>query len=106
MKQECRFQVQTIFAIFERLNWLRTQAHPRFNDKTHLFKIIAALSQLLDKLVARDLGYKEVDLLEMIRWCVIDYFQNTQHLNYDLNSPINKILDRIKKYGNAHPLSE
>jgi hypothetical protein len=107
MKQECKFQLQTIFAIFERLNWLDNVAFPQSQSEFGLLKIVTALSQLLDKIVAKELGYEEIDLESILRWCVVDYLQKTQYLiNYGLNLPINKILSRIEKYSDSRPLSE
>jgi hypothetical protein len=107
MKQECKFQLQTIFAIFERLNWLDNVAFPQSQSEFGLLKIVTALSQLLDKIVAKELGYEEIDLESILRWCLVDYLQKTQYLiNYGLNLPINKILSRIEKYSDSRPLSE
>jgi Domain of unknown function (DUF4132) len=107
MKQVCKFQLTTIFAILERLNWLDSIAFPQSQSETELINVVIALSQLLDKLIAKDLGYEEIDLTAIIRWCVIDYLQKTQYLiNYGLNLPTNKILSRIEKYGDSHLLSE
>lgn len=82
-------------------------AFPQSQSETELINVVTALSQLLDKLVAKDLGYEEIDLTVIIRWCVIDYLQKTQYLiNYGLNLPVSKILSRIEKYGDSHLLSE
>jgi Domain of unknown function (DUF4132) len=107
IKQVSKFQLTTIFAIFERLNWLDSIAFPQSQSETRLTNVVTALSQLLDKLVAKDLGYEEIDLTEILRWCVIDYLQKTQYLiNYGLTLPTNKILSRIEKYGDSYLLSE
>jgi Domain of unknown function (DUF4132) len=110
MKQECKFQLKTIFAIFERLSWLENVAFPNSSliSETNLHKVVTALSQLVDKIITRDLGYEETDLVAMLRWCVIDYHPRVQYLlNYGLlRLPMAKILGQIEKYGEAHQLSE
>ncbi len=107
MKRDSKFQLKTIFAIFDRLNWLDSIAFPQSQSETNLLKVVTALSQLLDKIVARDLGYEEIDLSAILCWCVVDYLQKTQYLiNYGLDLPIKKILSRVEKYGDSHPLSE
>jgi Domain of unknown function (DUF4132) len=107
VKQESKFQVKAIFAIFERLNWLDNVTCPKSPYEFDLIKLITTLIDLFDKLISKDLGYEEIDLTGIIRWCVVDYLQGSQYIiDYNLSLPIGKILNRVEKYGKSHSLSE
>jgi hypothetical protein len=107
VKQESKFQVKAIFAIFERLNWLDKVIWSKSSDEIYFIKLMTTLIDLFDKLVSKDLGYEETDLTGIIRWCVVDYLQQSQHIiDYNLKLPVSKILSRIEKYGQSHSLSE
>jgi Domain of unknown function (DUF4132) len=107
LKKERQFQLQTISAIFERLDWLEREVLPKQYKEKRLRKTLVALSQLLNILIGRDLSYSEPDLMAILSWFVHSYIQRVQSLNfYGLNLHTNKVLLRIEKYGNHHILSE
>jgi Domain of unknown function (DUF4132) len=107
LRQDCKFQLKTIFVIFERLNWLDKIAFPKSHSEIQLGKSVTALSQLLDKLIARDLGYEEIDLVGILHWCIKAYYQEMPYLiNYGLKLPISRILHQVEKHGESHALSE
>jgi hypothetical protein len=70
LKRSCQFQLQTIFAVFERLDWLEKEILPKQHKEKRLRKSIVALSQLLNILIGRDLSYTEPDLMAILRWFV------------------------------------
>jgi hypothetical protein len=107
LKKDRQFQLQTIYAIFERLDWLEREVLPKQYKEKRLRKTLVALSQLLNILIGRDLSYTEQDLVAILSWFVYNYIQRVQCLNfYGLNLHTNKVLLRIEKYGNSHILSE
>jgi Domain of unknown function (DUF4132) len=107
LKQDHDFQLATIFSILDRLTWLETIASAKSHSEIHLGKATTALSQLLGKIIARDLNYQEADLLKILEWCLVDYLQRTQCLNrYGLELPRTKIFSQIEKHAKSHPLSK
>ena len=76
LEQNSQFQLKIIFAIFERFNWLYQRVLPRSHSYEHLQKVLVTLGQLLNALLQRKLPYMETDLLRIIHWCVIDYYQD------------------------------
>jgi Domain of unknown function (DUF4132) len=107
LKRDHQFLLQTIFAIFERLDWLETDILSKEHKDKRFRKGVIALSQLLNILIGRDLSYTEPDLIAILRWFIYNYIQRVQQLNsYGLNLHINKVLLRIEKHGSSHLLSE
>jgi hypothetical protein len=113
-KQKYQLKISTIFAIFERLDWLEKEVWPEFYPTlytqyrytTSLAKNVTILSKLLNKLIG-GMDYTESDLMTMLSWCIVNYMQRVQQLNpYGLNLPLNRIINYIEKFSISHPLSE
>jgi Domain of unknown function (DUF4132) len=107
LKKDRQFQLLTISAIFERLDWLEREVLAKKYKENRFRKTVVALSQLLNILIGRDLSYVEPDLIAILSWFVHNYIQRVQCLDfYGLNLHTNKVLLRIEKYGKSHILSE
>ncbi|MBW4692678.1 MAG: DUF4132 domain-containing protein [Lyngbya sp. HA4199-MV5] len=108
LKQNFQFQIKTIFAIFERLTWLNQEVLPHPHSYEHLRMILVALGQLLDAILQRKLPYTEVDLLGIVRWCVLDYYQDVYRLadRFGTILPLARILRCIENYAKQNRLSQ
>ena len=72
-EQSNRFQIQTIFAIFERLKWLiKVYSLPTYHG-AHIRISLIGLSEILKAIFRQKISCTEVDLLDIIRWCVVEY---------------------------------
>ncbi len=111
LRRKSQFNLKTIFAIFERLDWLEKEIFPIFQPRTlpitPLAKNTTVLSQLLNKLISKNLDLNESALMSILSWCIFSYIQRVQVLKkYGLNLPKVEILRKIEKYGILHPLSQ
>jgi hypothetical protein len=110
LKQSHQFQFQTVFAIFERLEWFNEGISPESGDEDCLnrrvFKDFQALDQILDILLGRDLSYSEADLQSIIKWYISNHDRQDWINNTILATVIDKVLRRIKKHTDKYSLSE
>jgi hypothetical protein len=110
------FQLKTIFAIFERFNWLEREILPKQHNQKRLDKSIVTLCQLFNILINRNLSCTELDLITILEWLVYFDLQWHRSLNRDLNVHsiklwrfsfyVNKVFHQIEKYGKSQILSE